>query len=193
MPMASIAAAPLDDPNADVPASIGAPAAPRPPALRPDANRSSVDADLESRASFQEVVPPTASTAIPPRMVDIVVDVGRASPSPAESPAERPGRSGAPLTPGTGDREDATRVPPLLIRPELSDRAPVPGAVARKLMPPVSGAAQNAARAEPGEVHIHIGRVEVTAVHEAPVPRRRPPAAPSPTSLDVYLAGRRRG
>jgi hypothetical protein len=42
------------------------------------------------------------------------------------------------------------------------------------------------------EVHIHIGRIEVTAVHEASRPRReRAPSAPS-MSLDAYLAKRGR-
>lgn len=42
------------------------------------------------------------------------------------------------------------------------------------------------------EVHIHIGRIDVTAVHEAPAPRRRTAAPPAPLSLDGYLAERGR-
>lgn len=42
------------------------------------------------------------------------------------------------------------------------------------------------------EVHIHIGRIDVTAVHEAQPPRRRAAAAPAPMSLDGYLAQRGR-
>jgi hypothetical protein len=38
------------------------------------------------------------------------------------------------------------------------------------------------------EVHIHIGRIDVTAVHETPAARRRAPGAPAPMSLDGYLA-----
>jgi hypothetical protein len=44
---------------------------------------------------------------------------------------------------------------------------------------------------EPNEVHIHIGRIEVTAVHEAAAPRRRRESAPAMT-LDAYLAKRGR-
>jgi hypothetical protein len=45
---------------------------------------------------------------------------------------------------------------------------------------------------EPSEVHVHIGRIEVSAVHEA-APARRPPAPrPPPMSLDAYLAKRGR-
>jgi hypothetical protein len=41
------------------------------------------------------------------------------------------------------------------------------------------------------EVHIHIGRIDVTAVHEPPPRRRAPTAANAPMSLDAYLAKRR--
>jgi hypothetical protein len=42
------------------------------------------------------------------------------------------------------------------------------------------------------EIHIHIGRIEVTAVQEpaAPAPRRKPKGR-EPMSLDDYLAKRR--
>lgn len=40
------------------------------------------------------------------------------------------------------------------------------------------------------EVHIHIGRIEVTAVQEAPAPRATPRKKPAPMSLDTYLAAR---
>jgi hypothetical protein len=48
------------------------------------------------------------------------------------------------------------------------------------------------ASGEPSEVHIHIGRIEVTAMHEAAPPRRPPVPRPSPMSLDAYLAKRGR-
>jgi hypothetical protein len=46
---------------------------------------------------------------------------------------------------------------------------------------------------EPNEVHVHIGRIEITAVHQA-APRRRAQTAPpaSPMTLDAYLAKRGR-
>jgi hypothetical protein len=43
-----------------------------------------------------------------------------------------------------------------------------------------------------GEVHIHIGRIDVTAVREAAPPRRKQVATPAPMSLDNYLARRSR-
>jgi hypothetical protein len=50
--------------------------------------------------------------------------------------------------------------------------------------------AAQAAADEPTEVHIHIGRIEVTAVHEAPAPRTLPSRKQAPMSLDAYLAAR---
>jgi hypothetical protein len=41
------------------------------------------------------------------------------------------------------------------------------------------------------EVHIHIGRIDVTAVHEPPPRRRAPVTGNAPMSLDAYLAKRR--
>jgi len=43
------------------------------------------------------------------------------------------------------------------------------------------------------EVHVSIGRIEVTAVHEAPPPKRQAPTPAKPMSLDEYLARRGRG
>lgn len=46
---------------------------------------------------------------------------------------------------------------------------------------------------ETTEVHVSIGRIEVTAVHEAPPPRRPAPKANKPMSLDEYLTKREAG
>ena len=45
---------------------------------------------------------------------------------------------------------------------------------------------------ETTEVHVSIGRIEVTAVHEAPPPKRQAPTSAKPMSLDEYLARRTR-
>ena len=42
------------------------------------------------------------------------------------------------------------------------------------------------------EVHIHIGRIDVTAMPEAQAPRRSEPKVQAPLSLDAYLAQRGR-
>jgi len=40
------------------------------------------------------------------------------------------------------------------------------------------------------EVHVNIGRIEITAVHEAPAARPRPKPADRLMSLEQYLARR---
>lgn len=45
---------------------------------------------------------------------------------------------------------------------------------------------------EISEVHVSIGRIEVTAVHESPPPKRQAPTQAKPLSLDEYLARRGR-
>jgi hypothetical protein len=45
---------------------------------------------------------------------------------------------------------------------------------------------------ETTEVHVSIGRIEITAMHEAPPPKRQAPATARPMTLDEYLARRGR-
>lgn len=45
---------------------------------------------------------------------------------------------------------------------------------------------------ETTEVHVTIGRIEITAVHPPPAPKRPSAAEKKPMSLDEYLAGRHR-
>ncbi|CAN7712138.1 hypothetical protein LJR290_005960 [Variovorax sp. LjRoot290] len=68
---------------------------------------------------------------------------------------------------------------------------------AAPLAPTVRGPAEFALRPAPQaaasqetEVHIHIGRIDVTALHEAPRPKARPRERTQPVSLDAYLAAR---
>jgi hypothetical protein len=62
---------------------------------------------------------------------------------------------------------------------------------------PVSGlrtpGSRPAAVEEATEVHVNIGRIEVTAVHEAPPAKRAAPNRPAPMSLHDYLAKRQGG
>jgi hypothetical protein len=51
---------------------------------------------------------------------------------------------------------------------------------------------QSSAADETTEVHLHIGRIDVTALHEAPPPRRKAAQARAPRSLDDYLSRRSR-
>ncbi len=47
------------------------------------------------------------------------------------------------------------------------------------------------APAEPAEVHVHIGRIEVTAITQPQAPRRAARETPQALSLDAYLARRK--
>jgi hypothetical protein len=77
---------------------------------------------------------------------------------------------------------------PAAAAPAKSQRQP--GASPARTNP--SAAARDAASESATEVHIHIGRIDVTAVHEPAPPRRTPPKSPAPMSLDSYLAKRGR-
>jgi hypothetical protein len=55
------------------------------------------------------------------------------------------------------------------------------------------GAAWRTPVEETTEVHVSIGRIEVTAVHEAPPPKRAPARSPRALSLAEYLARRQAG
>lgn len=53
-----------------------------------------------------------------------------------------------------------------------------------------AGAVAPMAASQDTEVHIHIGRIDVTAVHEAPRPKARTRERAEPVSLEAYLATR---
>jgi len=83
---------------------------------------------------------------------------------------------------------------------ELLLPAPARARTARGLFErerPVSGRRTTgnrpAAVEETTEVHVTIGRIEVTAVHEAPPAKRAAPSRPAPMSLHDYLAKRQGG
>ncbi|HEF4760892.1 TPA: hypothetical protein SAN82_003339 [Pseudomonas putida] len=77
---------------------------------------------------------------------------------------------------------DSPRLPTqLLARPSSRADQPTP---LRPFNPPPSPPVAD-------EVHVHIGRIEVTALHEA-APAKPPPRTPQPSlSLDDYLARRK--
>ncbi len=86
---------------------------------------------------------------------------------------------------GTPDLERGRRppIPPLVASDRLSGN---PGT---RPSSPQAYSASPTAQAD--EIHIHIGRIEVTAVHEpAAVAARRKPRGREPMSLDEYLAKR---
>ena len=136
--------------------------------------------------------------------------------SPADSPAERrsrrdsaqaalrpveadelPGRSmSATHDARTTDRIAAAdarppRAPEPLLPPIAHVDAPVAGAIRGVVAtPPVTAGPRNAGS---NEVHVTIGRIEITAVHEAAPPRRAGKTARPLTSLDDYLRQRQGG
>ncbi|MEL7940111.1 hypothetical protein [Pseudomonas delhiensis] len=94
---------------------------------------------------------------------------------PAVSRHEAPTRADAtPPSPTT------PRLPPLLA-PMAPATAPQP-----RVAPPQAEPVPR----QPDEVHIHIGRIEVTAIQETAPARREARKGPPPLSLDDYLARR---
>jgi hypothetical protein len=90
--------------------------------------------------------------------------------------------------------ENRELVPPLVVSPRTH-------AQASRRHVPVSGMENRARRKEttqrpneePTEVHVTIGRIEVTAVHAPPAPKREPEPKKKLMSLDEYLASRQKG
>jgi hypothetical protein len=146
--------------------------------------------------------PPLGPAPDPPRrLVDSTpADPGHASHrarSTTES-AETAERSRAAPTPEAlrSDVESRSAREPSLLIPLAVPHPAAPPAIAAPAITRWLGTTNPTphavASAEPSEVHIHIGRIEVTAMHEAAPPRRPPAPRPPPMSLDAYLAKRGR-
>jgi hypothetical protein len=95
---------------------------------------------------------------------------------------EEPGSAAAPADRALRTTSMLERVEP----PALLPRAATRSAPAEQFRTSESSDADDGT-----EVHIHIGRIEVTAV-QAPPPRRKSPSMPPPMSLDEYLVKRGR-
>jgi hypothetical protein len=94
------------------------------------------------------------------------------------------------------DRPDTKRSeaaqPALLVPRPASADAPTWPRASHRAGPAAAMAADGGRdHDQTAEVHIHIGRIDVTAVQEAAPARRRPAAAQPTTSLDAYLARRK--
>lgn len=119
--------------------------------------------------------PDTASEAdlpAPPPLVTLATPA-RSAALPGRAIAERLAR---PTAPADGDRAP--------VRPHA------PAGAGRPVAGSVEATAQREA-AEPNEVHVHIGRIEVTALPEPARPQRR--RGQAPMSLDDYLKRRKEG
>lgn len=115
---------------------------------------------------------------------------GQATARPA---APLPGVSDPTSLPASGVAPGAgpwSRIAPAPPKPARGGGLRLPGASSAFDARPQPGQAGPAAT---DEIHIHIGRIEVTAVQEAATPRARERAATAPMSLQDYLDRRRRG
>lgn len=100
----------------------------------------------------------------------------------------RPVEPAAPLLRRASPAPD-TPPPPRPLLPEVS----APADAARQSPSPTPPGPSRADAADPPEVHVHIGRIDVTSVSE-PQRRRDPPRRAAPRmSLEDYLAGRKSG
>jgi len=110
-------------------------------------------------------------------------------PEPAVGPrAEPPPHAAAPAAEPASPLRAADRWPAPL-RPATAPLPVLPAAPATVGRGPRSAvAAPPPPGNDPAEVHIHIGRIEVTALPQAAAPRARPPARTPAQSLDAYLA-----
>jgi hypothetical protein len=98
-----------------------------------------------------------------------------------------------PAAPGHPAHPSAVRAAAPLVAP--ATRFAVAGPVVKGVTAPadVASRTQGGAPQETTEVHVTIGRIELTAVHE-PAPRqRRGTAAASSVTLNEYLAQRSKG
>lgn len=183
----SPAAAPADAPRDPLPSPIERPAPSDLHAPRVNPDRSSHPSSVgDAGEAVSEGAALKVPAAGPTRLVDDSVD---------ESLVTAPRSDPAFLLAGVRSPSDVyvVRDPPLLIPLAIADRtsvaAPALGTGGRTTARPTQPVGRTA---EP-DVHIHIGCIEVTAVHEPAAPRRRPVSAPAPMSLDAYLAKRGRG
>lgn len=154
---------------------------------------------------IQEDLPPPGPASIPHTDVPInaiarsgVRPSGSTVPATREAPhllspsAGSPARDAIAASPSQPPRENSAprrkRVPadaPAPVRP-VATRV----SAARQNPATPSGIGQDAGRPAP-EVHIHIGRIELTAPTPAPAARRESGAGRKPLSLDAYLQQRR--
>lgn len=161
-----------------------------------------------STAMLPGTMRPTAEPSAAPRVPVSERHAGAQSPIEPDSPPREVARRLAPSLPVESDQprlapaaahlsnvssRRTIRPPPaapaLLMPPTFAHVDASLAIAAPQKMPPPLGP-ERQAHDDTTEVHIHIGRIDVTAMHEAPAPRPRPKQRPAPRSLDAYLAAR---
>jgi hypothetical protein len=156
---------------------VNPPVAPRSPlAAGPSTATTPRTSSLEVHAPISAQDAPTARERLavpvqPPIIVSLETANGAIPPTPA------------PLLPRTIDCTAPAPMPPPVIAQTIYPALASPADRQQQV---------KTAADETTEVHIHIGRIDVTAVHEAPPRRCKPPPQQAPMSLDAYLARRNR-
>jgi hypothetical protein len=89
------------------------------------------------------------------------------------------------------DRDYARNPPTGLPAPLLAPLPDVQPAFAQASSAPIVAVGRSADSETATEVHVHIGRVELTAVTESQAPQRKPRPRPAARSLDDYLQQRK--
>ena len=145
----------------------------------------------EHAAMALDVPPPSKHFpmgAAEARAVSAVAASGSTPPAtPPTADAEVDGARPAPVHRTEASRASTRDAPPLLPPQRVGRALPAPAIAVANPLP--AGPAKPATE-EATEVHVTIGRIEVTAVQEAPRPRREPARSRKPKSLEEYLADR---
>ncbi len=133
--------------------------------------------DTTSIAPAPVTAPPRERAAQDPPRHDGQADT---QPAAGRAAAQQQGAPDAWLAP----RTELSRAEPPHAVPSPPPRVPA--------MPvPARGRNRSTGAEETTEVHVHIGRIEVTALQQTPAPRKPPRSGRAPLSLDDYLARRR--
>ncbi|MCP1644499.1 hypothetical protein J2T41_004137 [Pseudomonas citronellolis] len=173
--------------------SVVAPA-PAVPPTQPRAARPEIPGEMPPAPATRAEEQPPALEATPPepllaeQPLSLFVQVPNNPGVPVQETAAPPTGS-HPAVPRheAPARTDAT--PPSPATPRLPTLL-APMAPATAPQPRVAPTQAEPTPRQPDEVHIHIGRIEVTAIQEAAPARREARKGPPPLSLDDYLARR---
>jgi hypothetical protein len=165
--------------------------------LSPISARQTVRVEVagEVRAVRGESSSSTLGVRVPPRLVE-GERAGDVLANSHEPSVRSPDRTPSEETTSVRHSERVAapaREPALLIQEAAAGSPPRPAPLVPLTTRSTAGGMHASPHDEPNEVHIHIGRIEVTAVHESATPRR-PAGAPTapPMSLQEYFAKRGR-